>query len=224
VLAFCFVPLLLAQAPAQEEPKVVALTLRGLAASADYVAVQKQIARVPGVARVVFWVEKDNYHIHVHAKEPLRLRALHEATADAEKEMKETLRMTVDYAIDESRLRLSTETTVVVTGGDAVVEAIKLVVPVASTAPRDGALEVRIAPKEPVAVAALRKSVEGTLEKLLDVALPGGSRPAAAYVCPNGCSESRGEGFCPRCAEKLVKGAGVGGATADAAKPPASGG
>ncbi len=189
------------------EERVVTLAVQGLTAAADYINVRKALASSPKVARALIWIEKDNYHLHVVIAEPLLLSTVTKALAAAEKELKDTLKMEVHYALDEDRLTIASAATVTATGGDAVRDAIALLVPVSKSTRSGSSTEILIAPKDgtSVTVGALRKAVKGAGEKLIEVTLPGIAPPRGLYACPKGCAESNEAAMCPMCHEELKK-------------------
>ncbi len=195
--------LALAQA---DDAGVVAVGIRGLGATADHVAVEKALRRVPLVDRVSFWLEKGNTHVHLYTRGAVRVTALQSALRAAEKELRDSLRMEVKYELDEAALLVASGTTVTFTGGDAAAQALNVVVPAKLVETRDGRSEAWVAPGEkPVSVGAMRKAIEGAGEKLVEVAVPVRPAQKPRYVCPEKCSESNEPGICPKCARALEK-------------------
>lgn len=169
------IPLLLAAG--QDHRRIVDLKVDGMTSQACHVAVEKAIAAIPSVDRVVFRISKDAPRVHVVLKKDARLM-LHEvegALAAARKEMLDTLKMTVDYRLDEAAIHLPEGTLVVIDGKEVKTDA-------AGT------------------LAEARKVM-----KLTTARLPEKAHPASAYVCPKGCSAGDGEGICPKCGTALAK-------------------
>jgi copper chaperone CopZ len=160
----------------QEHKRIVELKIDGMTASACYEVVAASLARAKGVERVVYWVAKNDVRTHVVLKEgEPRLSELLAAIAAARKTMKDTLRMEVDYRLDEAALRLPAGTRIVVDGKEQPLE------------------------KE-TTLAEFRKTA-----KVDDVVMPVAGHPVCGFVCPNGCSASDAAGRCPKCANELVK-------------------
>lgn len=167
------VPLLWA---GQDHRRVADLKIDGMTSQACHVAVGKALAAAPSVERVVFRVSKHGNRVHaVLKKEALPLREVEEALAAARQEMKDTLRMTVDYRLDEADLRLPAGTRFAVDGED-----------------RKTGTEMTLAE--------FRKS-----QPFSSLDLPSVDHPSCAFICPEGCSAADEEAICPRCGSDLEK-------------------
>ena len=174
------IPLLwLPQEKPQEQPKethkrIVDLKVTGMSSNACYEIVARCVAKAAGADRVIFWVSKNDVRTHIVVKGDIKLGDVQEALKAAAKEMKDTLRMEVDYKVDEALLKLPAGTRIVVDAKEQKVE------------------------KE-TTLAELRKTV-----KVGDVILPTIDHPVCAFACPNACAASDEKGRCPKCNEEYL--------------------
>ncbi len=164
----------------QEKPKepahrrIVDLKITGMTSNACYEIVSRFVAKAKGADRAIFWVSKGAVRTHIVVKGDLRLTDVEAALTAARQEMKETLRMEVDYKIDVAVLKLPAGTKIIIDDKESKVE------------------------KE-TTLAELRKTV-----KVADVVLPAIDHPVCAFACPNACAASDEKGRCPKCNEEYL--------------------
>jgi copper chaperone CopZ len=162
--------------PQDDHRKIVDVRLTGLQSQGCYVAVEKALTRVKGVERVVFWCQKGSYRAHIVVKDATpTLADLESAFAAAEKEMKDSLSMTVDYGLDEADFALPAGTKFVADEKEQTVE-------------------------KATTLAEFRKTV--TFSSLV---LPQRPHPKCQFVCPRNCSAGEGVFPCPKCGSDLVR-------------------
>jgi hypothetical protein len=171
------IPFLLA---AQEKPahrRIVDLKITGQSSNACYEVVTRKLKESKVVDRVVYWVCKQDVRTHVVLKDgDLKLSDVTAALAAAKKEMKDSLRMEVDYKLDDAAIALPKGTKYTLDGKE---------------------LETDKA----MTLAELRKAAAA----LTDVVFPSENHPLVGFACPRGCSASAEATRCPSCNEEMLK-------------------